>query len=320
MRRVLLLLALLTPFTATAQRIYRIAVIEREPALVVDPNVQSLLQGFKELGYREHKDFSLYYESADGRDARYPALCKEVVKRKVDLIVTRGTAATQACKRATSSIPILFAGVADPVSDGLVADIGHPGGNVTGIMYASGPLVTAARVELLRELFPQIAMIGVIANLGGQELPRQRQQAESAARQAGIGWRLFDVRSVADLQTAFAQAANDRVEAMYVALDSLTESNRRLVGSLGLKHRLPVLAGETAFVEAGSLISYGADTPGQYKRVAAIADRIFRGANPADIPVERPTVFSLAVNLKTANALGVRVPPSLLSRAERVIQ
>ena len=214
MRRVLLLLLLLAPLSAAAQKVYRIAVIEREPALVVDPNVQALLQGLKELGYREHKDFSLRYESADGRDERYRALCAEVVKMKVDIIVTRGTAATQACKRATSSIPILFAGVADPVSDGLVADIGRPGGNVTGIMYASGPLVTAARVELLRELFPQISMIGVIANLGGQELPRQRQQAENAARELGIGWRLFDVRSVADLQTAFAQAANARLEAV----------------------------------------------------------------------------------------------------------
>ena len=321
MRRLVLLILLIAPFAAAAQdKIYRIAVIEAEVATRNTANFAAFRQGLRELGYVEGRNLAIGYRSTEGDDARYPALCREAVERKADLILAHGAAAAAACQKTTRSLPILFAGVADPVADGLVTDIGHPGGNLTGAMVASGPLVTAMRLDLLREIFPRIALVGAMANFGSPEIARQRQQAETAARELGVGVRLFDVRSVADLRTAFAIAANDRLGAIYVASDTFTETNRQLVGSLGLKHRLPIVAGEASFVEAGSLLSYGADESVQYKRLAGIADRILRGAKPADIPVERPTTFNLAVNLKTARALGVRIPRQVLSRADRVIQ
>ncbi|HYL89617.1 MAG TPA: ABC transporter substrate-binding protein [Burkholderiales bacterium] len=322
MVRNFLLLVLLAPLAAVAQqpKIYRIAVLERDASGQTGPNFAALRQGFRELGYVEGRNIAIGYRASDGDDARYPALCADAVKLEADLIVVRGAAGAAACRKATSSIPIIFTGVADPVARGLVADVGRPGGNVTGIMFPSGPIVTAARLELLRQVFPKITRIAAMMNLGGPELGRARQQLESAGRDFGISVEVFDVRSLVDLRTAFAQAANERLEAVYVVGDALMEANRKLVGDLGLRHGLPTMTAESSFVEAGSLLSYGTDTSAQYKRVPAIADRIFRGGKPAEIPVERPTLFSVAVNLKTAKALGARVPRYVLSRADRVIQ
>ena len=321
MRYALLSLLLLASLAAAAQdRIYRIAVLAREPYTANRADFAAFRQGLRELGYVEGKNLAIGYRSADGQDERYPALCADAIQHKADLILAHGAPAVSACKQATSSIPIVFAGVADPVADGLVADVGHPGANVTGIMFASGPLVMTARLELLREVFPRLNTLGAIVNLGGAELARQRQLLESTARSLGIGVRFFDVRSIADLQTAFAQAANERLEALYVASDELTEVNRKLVAELALRHRLPTLTADLSFVEAGSLLSYGADTTVQYRRLAAVADRIFRGGKAGEIPVERPAVFTLAVNLKTARALRMHIPSYVLSRADRVIQ
>ena len=320
MRRVLLVLLLLAPLTAAAQdKIYRIAVIEREPSAANASNFAALRQGLRDLGYVEGRNLAIGYRSTDGQDELYDALCLDAAQH-ADLIIAHGSRAAVACKGASASIPVVFAGVADPVAEKLVADIGRPAGNATGVMSAAGPLVMAIRLDLLRDLFPRIAVLGAMINLAGAEAQRQRQQLEGAAREIGVGVRVFDVRSVADLQTAFAQAASERLGAVYVASDSLTESNRKRVASLGLKHRLPTMTAEVDFVVDGSLISYGADVAVQYKRLASVVDRIFRGANPGDIPVERPTTFNLAVNQKTARELGVRIPRQVLSRADRVIQ
>ena len=321
MWRALIVLALmLLPLAGVTQdKIYRIALIEREPSAANAPNFAALRQGLRELGYVEGRNLAIGYRSVDGQDELYDALCADAVEH-ADLIIAHGPRAAIACKAASASIPVVFAGVADPVADGLVADVGHPAGNATGAMLAAGPVVMAARIDLLREVFPRIAVIGAMINLAGAEAQRQRQQLDGAARELGIGVRVFDVRSLADLQTAFAQAASERLGAVYVASDSLTESNRKRVAFLGLKHRLPTMTAEADFVVDGTLLSYGADISVQYKRLAGVVDRIFRGAKPGDIPVERPTTFNLAVNLKTARALGVRIPRQVLSRADRVIQ
>jgi len=321
MRYLLLLLVVLAPLTAAAQdKIYRIAVIEREPSGENAFNFAAFRQGLRELGYVEGRNLAIGYRSADGQDERYPALCAEAIQHKADLILAHGTPAAAACKKATSSIPIVFASVADPVADGLVADTGRPGGNVTGVMYASGPVVMTTRLELVREIFPRTAVIGAIVNLGGAELSRQRQLLESTGRVLGISIRFFDVRSLADLRTAFAQAANERLEVVYVASDELLEVNRKLVSELAIKHHLATVTAEANFAEAGALLSYGGDMTVQYKHIASMADRIFRGARVGDIPVERPAVFTLAINQKTAKALRVRIPRQVLSRADRVIQ
>jgi putative ABC transport system substrate-binding protein len=320
MLRVLLVLGLLAPLTAAAQdRIYRIAVLERETYTANAANFAALRQGLRELGYIEGKNLAIGYRSVDGQDERYAELCADAV-RHADLIVARGTAPTRACMRATKSIPILFSGVDDPVAEGLVADVGRPGGNVTGLMYTASPVVAGARLELLREVFPRITALGAMLNLGKPELARQRAYLESAGRDIGVAVRVFDVRTVPDLQTAFAVAASERLEAVYVPVDDLMIANRKLVADLGRKHRLPIVTTESVFVEAGSLLSYGVDASAQYKRLASIADRILRGGKPGEIPVERPSVFVLSVNLKTARDLRVRIPKQVLSRADRVIQ
>jgi ABC-type uncharacterized transport system substrate-binding protein len=320
MRYVMLLLVLLAPLSAAAQgKIYRIAVLEREPSAANTPNFAALRQGLRELGYVEGRNLAIGYRSAEGEDQRYPELCADAA-RHADLIIVRGTAPARACMRATKTVPILFSGVDDPVAEGLVADVGRPGGNVTGVMFPVNPAVAAERLDVLREVFPRLTSLGAMINLGKPELARQRLYLENAGREAGIAVRIFDVRTLPDLQTAFAVAASERLQAVYVPADDLMLLNRKLVGDLGLRHRLPVVATEQAFVEAGGLLSYGADASAQYKRLASIADRILRGGKIGEIPLERPTVFVLSVNLKTAKALRVRIPRQVLSRADRVIQ
>src|SRR5437868_6557926 len=185
MRRVLLCLMLLAPLTAAAEdKIYRIAVLEREPYTANAANFAALRQGLRELGYIEGRNLAIGYRSADGQDERYAELCADAV-RHADLIVARGTLPARACMRATKSIPILFSGVDDPVAEGLVADVGRPGGNVTGLMYTANPMVAAVRLELLREVFPRITSLGAMLNLGKPELARQRLYLETAAREAG---------------------------------------------------------------------------------------------------------------------------------------
>jgi len=314
-----LVVGLLPPTAAAQDKIYRIAVLEREPSAANAPNFAALRQGLRELGYVEGKNLAIGYRSADGQDERYPELCADAVKH-ADLIIVRGTAPARACMRATKTVPILFSGVDDPVAEGLVADVGRPGGNVTGLMYTSSPVVAAARLDFLREVFPKITTLAAMINLGKPEFARQRAYLETAGRDLGIAVRVFDVRTLPDLQTAFALAAGERLEAVYVPVDELTMVNRKLVAQLGLRHRLPVVTTEQAFVEAGGLLSYGADATAQYKRLASITDRIFRGGKVGEIPVERPTVFVLSVNLKTARALRVSIPRQVLSRADRVIQ
>lgn len=320
MRRfVVLLVIALLPLAAEAQKKYRIAVIEREQPLLVDPNIQSLLQGFRTLGYRDHKDFSLVYESADGRDERYPALCAEVVKMNVDLIVTRGTAATAACQRATRSIPIIFLGVEDAVGNGLVASRATPGGNATGFSTATD-LLYAKRFDVLRKLMPNIMYVGALLNLGNPAIVSQKAQLEYAAELLGIHVETFDVRNAGDLRTAMVRAERLRIQALYVPVEPFTEANRRLIADLARKFKLPTFNAETVFVEAGGLISYGSDNQAQYLRVAKIADKLWRGAKPGDIPVEQPARFSIAINMKTAIALRIPVSRELLLEADRVIE
>ncbi len=307
------------PLAAQAQKLYRIAVIEREPPLLVDPNIQSLHQGFASLGYRDHKDFTFIYESADGRDERYPALCREVVKANVDIIVTRGTAATQACERATKTIPIIFLGIEDAVGNGLIASRDKPGGNATGFSTATD-LLYGKRFELLHQLLPNVTYVGALLNLGNPAIVTQKAQLEYAAGLLGIRVEVFDVRSGGDLRSAMARAERLRVQGLYVPVEPFTEANRRLIADLARRYKLPTFNAESVFVEAGGLISYGSDNRAQYLRVARIADKLWRGAKPGDIPVEQPQRFSIAVNMRTAMALRIPVPKEILEQADRVIE
>src|SRR4051812_19933770 len=313
MRRLLLALLAAIPTKAGAQEwIHRIAVIERLSSTINSADFASLRQGLRERGYIEGKNLAIGYRSADGQDDLFPGFCEEAVKRKAGLIIVHGTAPARACMQATKSIPIIFFNVDDPVANGLVGDVGRPGGNATGLMYASNPQVVASRLQLLREVFPNIAKVGAMINLGKPELARQRLELERSGREMGITIRVFDVRSLPDLQTSFAQAANERLRAVYLPVDDLTEANARLVGDLGLKHRVATVTAEVAYTAAGSLFSYGADTVTEYRKLAFIADRIFNGGKPSEIPLERPVAFTLTVNLQTAKKLRVRIPKQVL--------
>ena len=281
-------------------------------------NLDALRQGLKEVGYIEGQNIVIEYRSADGQQERFPDLATELVRSKVDVLMTTGTPGALAAKRATSTIPVVLAGAGDPVGSGIVASLARPGGNVTGLS-AFNLEIYAKRVELLRDLVPKLARLAGLFNLGNPVLPLQWKEVEQAARAFGIQPQLLDVRKPEELGRAFDAATRQRAGALIVALDGLTQANRRQIIDLAVKHRLPMYGSEE-FVRAGGLVSYAANRPHLYYRAATYIDKILKGAKPGDLPVEQPTKFELVINLKTARALGLTMPESLVGRADEVIR
>ncbi|HEX2439896.1 MAG TPA: ABC transporter substrate-binding protein [Methylomirabilota bacterium] len=298
---------------AEPERLRRIGMLERTPATQSSANLEAFRQGLRELGWVEGQTFVIEYRSADGHDERFPALATELVAMKVDLLMARGTPAALAAKRATTTIPVIITGVGDPVGQGVVASLARPGLNITGLSAAVTEIYPK-RVQLLQELVPRAARLGGLFNMANPALPAQWSEVERAARSRGIEPHLLDVRKAEDLEPAFEAANRQRVDALVVGIDTLTQANRQLIVELAARRRLPAMYASTEF--AGGLISYGVNYPEMYRRAAAYAHKIFRGARPADLPVEEPTTFELAINLKTAQALGLTVPRSLLLQAD----
>jgi len=311
--------ALAAPHATDAQyleKLYRIGVLERTSPAINAANLDGFRQGLWALGYVEGKNYAIEYLWADGRDERFPSLATELVRLKVDLILTRGTPAALAAKNATVTIPVVIVGVGDPVAQGLVASLAHPGGNITGLSAAVTEIYPK-RVQLLRELVPRAARIAALFNMSNPALPPQWKEVETAARSLGIEPQLLDVRKPEDLEPAFDAAIRQRADALVVGLETLTQTNQRVIVGLAAKRRLPAIYASTEF--AGGLIAYGANYPEMYRHAANFAHRIFRGAKAADLPVEEPTKFELVINLKTAKALGLTIPPALLLRADQAI-
>jgi len=276
----------------------------------------AFLQGLRELGYVEGQSIRFEARWAQGRPERLPGLAAELVGLRVDVIVTGGGEAARAARQATATIPIVMATGSDPVKLGIVESLARPGGNVTGVSSISSQLM-AKRVELLRELLPKISRVAILWD----ETPNARmsvQELEAAAQTLGIVIHTVGVRGANDFARAFSEAGGDR--AVIVVASSFMFTERKRIADLALKHRLPTALGAREYVEVGGLFSYAVSYPDQFRRAAPYVDRILRGARPADLPVEQPTTFELVINLKTAKALGLTIPQSLLQRANQVIE
>jgi len=282
-----------------------------------DPFVEALRQGLRELGYAEGRNITLEYRWAEGRDERLAGLAAELVRLKVDVIVAGGTGAL-AAKRATTTIPIVMPAIADPVGLGLVASLARPGGNVTGLT-GQGDELPGKWMQLLKEAFPRVSRVAVLWDSAtSAELVRA---SEAAARSLDIRLQTLTVGRPDDFADAFAEAQKNRTEAMIVLGSSLFYAHRARLVELAAKHRLPTMYDQKDFVVGSDgLMSYGANFHDLFRRGALYVDKILKGAKPGDLPIEQPTKFELVINLKTAKALGLTIPPSVLGRADEVIQ
>jgi len=300
-------------------KVWRIGLLETtSPALNV-ANLDAFRQGLRELGYVEGQNFVIEYRSADGQPERFPGLATELVSRKVDIIVTRGTPAVLAAKKATGSIPIVMATSADPPGYGIVSSLAHPGGNVTGLTTIAVELA-GKRLQLLGETLPRIARVAELANMSNPASAANWRQLDVAARSLGLEPQLLDVRNPEDLVRAFDAATKKRADAVVVANDTVTQSNLKRIVELSATHRLPSIYASREFVDAGGLFAYGAKQSELYRRAASYVDKILKGAKPSDLPVEQPTTYEQVVNLKSAKALGLTIPQSVLLRADQVIE
>jgi putative tryptophan/tyrosine transport system substrate-binding protein len=283
------------------------------------PWTAPFIQRLRELGWIEGRTIAIEHRWAEGRNERFAELAAEFVRLKVDIIVTQGTPAVIAAKQATSVIPIVFANAGDPVAAGLVGSLARPGGNITGLSIQATDTV-GKRLDLLREVLPGIRRLAIIANIGNPASVLEMGEVQAAARTLGLEVVSLEVRQPDDIAPDAFEALNGRPAALYVVPDPLIFANRIRINTLALAARVPTLHGLRDFVEAGGLMSYGPNFPDQWRRAADFVDKILRGAKPVDILVEQPTKFDLVINLITARALGIEVPPMLLARADEVIE
>jgi putative tryptophan/tyrosine transport system substrate-binding protein len=276
-------------------------------------------QALRDLGYIEGKNIVFEYRHADNKLERLPALADELVRLKVDVIFTPGINEALAAKNATRTIPIVFSTTADPVAAGLVDSLARPGGNITGFTYI-GAVLSGKRLELLKETVPKLSRVGVLWNPQDPASTQQWNESQLSARELGLQLNSMEVSSADKYDGAFEEATKARSAAVAVTQSALTNSYQKRIADLAAKKRLPAIYPRGDFVENGGLMSYGADQTEPSRRVASLVDKILKGAKPADLPVEQPTKFELVVNLKTAKALGLKIPPVVMMRAEKVFK
>ena len=278
----------------------------------------AFVQRLRELGWVEDRTIAIHYRWAEGRTERLAEIAAEFVRLKVDVIVTNSAAPVVAAKQATSVIPIVIASAADPVGTGLVASLARPGGNVTGLSVQMTDLA-GKRLELLREVVPGLRRLAIMVNPGASAAILEINEAQAAAKMLGLDIAAFEIRRAEDIVPAF-EALKGRAEALYVVADPLITSNRLRINILALGARLPTMHSFREHVEAGGLMSYGPNFPDLFRRAVDFVHKILHGAKPGDIPVEQPTKFDFIINLTTAKALGIDLPPALLARADEVIK
>jgi putative ABC transport system substrate-binding protein len=280
--------------------------------------VAAFVQRLNDHGWIEGRTIAVQYRWAEGRIERFREIAREFARLKVDIIVTAGTTPVLAAKQAVSNVPIVFAVASDPVGNGLVASLAHPGGNITGLSIQQTDLA-AKKLELLREAVPDFRRLAILANVGSPASVLEKDEVEAAARTFSLDVVPVEIRRAEDLVSAFL-ALKGRAEALYVCGDALITNNRIRIITLALGTRLATMYPSREHVDAGGLMSYGPNFPDMHRRAADYVDKILRGAKPADIPVEQPTKFDFVINLTTAKVLGLEIPPTLLARADEVIE
>ena len=309
-------------FPAQAQQptnIPRIGYLEAVSPSISAVRSEAFRQGLRELGYVEGKNIVTEYRYADGKRDRLPALAAELVRLKVDVIVTAGASATRAAKKATSTIPIVMAQDSDPVGKGVVASLARPGGNITGLSTLA-PEISGKQLELLKEILPKLSRVAVLGTSTRPGNAQTLREVELAAGAFKVEVRYLDVLDPKKIETAFGAARKERADAVLVLAGRILTSHRTQIVELAVKSRLLAIYPFPVYVEAGGLMSYGVRRSDLFRRAATYVDKILKGANPAELPVEQPTKFELVINLKTAKALGITIPPTLLLQATKVIK
>ena len=308
------------PLTARAQqpgKLPTIGFLGASPSIESD-RVAAFVQRLRELAWIDGRNLVIEYRWAEGRNERYAEAAAELVRLKVDIIVTVATPATLAAKQATTVIPIVFGAASDPIRTGLVESLARPGGNVTGLSNQISD-TGGKKLEFMREIVPGLRQVAILANVGNPAAVLDMVEAQASARKLGLGVTTSEIWRAEDIAPAF-DALKGHADALYVCTDPLVNTHRIRINILALAARLPTIHSLREYVEAGGLMSYGPNIPDLLRRAADFVDKILHGARPVDIPVEQPTKFDLVINLTTAKALGLTIPESLLARATEVIE
>jgi putative tryptophan/tyrosine transport system substrate-binding protein len=311
------------PLTARAQqpKIFRLGYLD--PDVRSDPTAQNLrrqlLLGLRDLGYLEDRNFQMEDRNAEGNLERLPALAADLARLPVDVIVAIGEAPIRAAMQATDKIPIVMTISADPIGSGLVASLNRPGGNVTG-MSNLAPEMAGKRVELLKEVIPRASRVAVLWNSNNKSKFEEWNDTQTAAKTTGLTVISVEARTAEEIERAFGSILRERPDAVITLAESLTLAYRKQIGHFAVSNRLPIIAELREFTVADGLASYGASRPDLWRRAASYVDKIMRGTKPGDLPVEQPVRFEMVINLKTAKAIGLDVPPTLLARADEVIE
>jgi putative ABC transport system substrate-binding protein len=308
----------LASWAQQAGKVRRIGILDTTTR-ELNKDINALFKGLRAFGYIEGQNLIAEYRSADGRNERLPDLVAELLRLNLDLIVVRGTPEIIAIKNANAKIPIVMSAVVDPVGLGLAASLNHPGGNITGMSSIVTEL-EAKRLEILREIVPGVKRVAILGDFRNSAVVMQWAEVQTAARSLALEVEPFDVRNSEDINRAFETAVGDHVDAIRIGVDGTTRPNRGLIIELASKYKLPAVYSAREFAIDGGLIAFGADYADLYLRAATVVDKILKGANPAEIPIEQPTKFNLVVNLRTAKSLGLTIPYVLVARADEVIE
>jgi len=312
---------LITPLEIRAQqaRVHRIGFISSASSSAMAARDEAFRQGLGALGYVVGQNITIEYRWTDGKNERLPGFAADLVNLKLDVIVTHGVVATRAVKQATTTIPIVIAAADDPLATGLVASLARPGANITGLSVIT-PDLTGKRLQLLKEILPGRTRVAVLWNSGNPISEPELRKTEVAARSLGLQLQSLNVRDAREFASAFSSMKTERAGALFLLSDAMFFGQRKEIVDLAASNRLPLVAHLREFVDAGGFMTYGPNVVDLHRRAAYFVDKILKGAKPADLPVEQPTKFELVINMRTAKALGLTIPPSILIRADEVIE